>query len=161
VSTAFLPGSAFTGGVDWDVRFKSRYSLTGYLAGSHVRGTADAIADIQQNSRHYFQRPDATALHLDETATSLDGASGRIGISKIGGRRVRFNSQVGFKSPGFELNDVGFLRRADERWTANWFQIRSDTPNRWFRNRNLNFNQWAAWNYSGDRLFAGSNVNGN
>jgi hypothetical protein len=126
-----------------------------------VRGTADAIEDIQENSRHYFQRPDAMALHLDETATSLAGASGRIGISKIGGQRVRFNSQVGFKSPGFELNDVGFLRRADERWTANWFQIRSDVPNRWFRNRNLNFNQWAAWNYSGDRLFAGSNVNGN
>jgi hypothetical protein len=161
VSTAFLPTSAFTGGADWDLRFKSRYSLTGYLAGSHVRGTAVAIEDIQENSRHYFQRPDATALHLDETATSLAGASGRIGISKIGGQRVRFNSQVGFKSPGFELNDVGFLRRADERWTANWFQIRSDVPNRWFRNRNLNFNQWAAWNYSGDRLFAGSNVNGN
>jgi uncharacterized protein DUF5916/cellulose/xylan binding protein with CBM9 domain len=160
-TTTFLPKSAFTGGVDWDVRFKSRYSVTGYLAGSSVSGSADAIDGIEENSRHYFQRPDATVLHLDQAATSLAGASGRVGVSKIGGQRVRFNSQVGFKSPGFELNDVGFLRRADERWMANWFQVRSDAPNRWFRNRNLNFNQWATWNYSGDRLFAGENVNGN
>ena len=160
-TTSILPSSAFTGGVDWDVRFKSRYSVTGYLAGSSVRGSADAIDGIEENSRHYFQRPDATMLHLDPAATSLAGASGRVGISKIGGQRVRFNSQVGFKSPGFELNDVGFLRRADERWMANWLQVRSDVPNRWFRNRNLNFNQWSAWNYSGDRLFAGQNVNGN
>ena len=160
-TTSILPSSAFTGGVDWDVRFKSRYSVTGYLAGSSVRGSADAIDGIEENSRHYFQRPDATMLHLDPAATSLAGVSGRVGISKIGGQRVRFNSQVGFKSPGFELNDVGFLRRADERWMANWLQVRSDVPNRWFRNRNLNFNQWSAWNYSGDRLFAGQNVNGN
>ena len=160
-TTTFLPKSAFTGGVDWDVRFKSRYSVTGYLAGSSVSGSTDAIDGIEENSRHYFQRPDATVLHLDQAATSLAGASGRVGVSKIGGQRVRFNSQVGFKSPGFELNDVGFLRRADERWMANWLQVRSDAPNRWFRNRNLNFNQWATWNYSGDRLFAGENVNGN
>src|SRR5438309_2276365 len=112
-TTSILPSSAFTGGVDWDVRFKSRYSVTGYLAGSSVRGSADAIDGIEENSRHYFQRPDATMLHLDPAATSLAGVSGRVGISKIGGQRVRFNSQVGFKSPGFELNDVGFLRRAD------------------------------------------------
>jgi hypothetical protein len=160
-TTSFLPSSAVTGGVDWDVRFKSRYSVTGYLAGSSVHGSANAIDDIEENSRHYFQRPDTDVLHLDQAATSLAGASGRAGISKIGGQRVRFNSQIGFKSPGFELNDVGFLRRADERWMANWFQVRSDVPNRWFRNRNLNFNQWAVWNYSGDRLFAGENVNGN
>ena len=90
-TTSILPSSAFTGGVDWDVRFKSRYSVTGYLAGSSVRGSADAIDGIEENSRHYFQRPDATMLHLDPAATSLAGVSGRVGISKIGGQRVRFN----------------------------------------------------------------------
>jgi hypothetical protein len=160
-TTRFLPSSASSGGVDWDLRFKSRYSLTGFLAGSTVRGAAEAIDDIQQNSRHYFQRPGAGTTRLDEDATSLGGAGGRIGIGKIGGQRVRFNSQVGFKSPGFDLNDIGFLRRADERWTSNWLQVRSDTPSRWFRSRNLNFNEWSTWNYDGDRMNAGENVNGN
>ena len=156
-----LPSSAYTGGVDWDARFKKFYSVTGYLATSSVRGDRDAITAIEQNSRHYFQRPDAASFDLDSTATLLDGASGRIAISKIGGQRVRFNSNVGFKSPGFDLNDVGFLRRADEKWMANWIQIRSDVPNKWFRNRNINFNQYATWNYDGDLLFGGGNVNGN
>jgi hypothetical protein len=156
-----LPGAAYAGGADWDVRFKSRYSLTGYLAASRITGDPDAIATVEQNSRHYFQRPDASSFHLDPSATSLDGASGRVSVSKIGGQRVRFNSQVGFKSPGYDLNDVGFLRRADERWVADWIQFRSDVPNRWFRGRNLNFNFWRGWNYDGDRIFGGGNINGN
>lgn len=157
----FLPNSAYAGGVDFDARFKSRYSLTGYWAASRVNGSADAIDSIQENSRHYFQRPDATAFVLDPTRTSLSGTSGRIGINKIGGQRLRFGSQVGFKSPGFDLNDAGFLRRADQRWLLNWFQIRSDVPNRWFRSRNLNFNQYSSWNSDGDRLVNGGNVTAN
>ena len=43
---------------------------------------------------------------------------------------------------------------------SNWLQIRSDKPNRWFRSRNINFNQWANWNSDGDRLVTGGNVNG-
>ena len=156
-----LPSSAYSGGVDWDVRIKTRFSVTGFLAASRVNGDAGAIGAIEQNSRHYFQRPDAASFALDPAATSLNGGSGRIGISKISGQRVRFNAQMGFKSPGFDLNDVGFLRRADQTWTSNWFQIRSDKPNKWFRSRNFNINQWAAWNYDGDRLFSGENVNTN
>jgi hypothetical protein len=156
-----LASTAFTGGADWDLRFRTRYAITGFLAASTIHGDPAAIQEIQETSRHYFQRPDATSFTLDKTATSLDGASGRIGISKIAGQHVRFNSNAGFKSPGFDLNDVGFLRRADEKWMSNWFQIRSDKPNKWFRNRNFNINQWAAWNYDGDRLFSGQNVNGN
>ena len=36
--TDFLPGQAFTGGVDWDWRMKKRYAIQGYWAGSTVRG---------------------------------------------------------------------------------------------------------------------------
>jgi hypothetical protein len=72
---------------------------------------------------------------------------------------VRFNSNVGFKSAGFDINDVGFLRRADTRNMGNWIQFRSDKPNRWFRSRMINFNQYAQWNSDGDRLGAGENIN--
>lgn len=159
-TTHLLADSAYTGGADWDLRFKSRYAFTGYVTASRVHGSAEAIDDIQQNSRHYFQRPDAASFDLQPGATSLNGASGRFRVGKIGGQRVRFNTEVGFKSPGFDLNDTGFLRRADERWTANWFQVRSEKPNKWFRSRYLNFNYWSVWNYDGDRLFGGGNVNG-
>jgi hypothetical protein len=155
----FLPDAAYTGGIDVDARFKKRYSITGYWAASSVRGAPEAIESIQKNSRHYFQRPDATAFALDPTLTSLNGSSGRIGINKIGGQRVRFSSQLGFKSSGFDLNDTGFLRRADERSLMNWIQFRNDVPNRWFRTRRLNFNQYSGWNSDGDPLVNGGNVN--
>jgi len=155
----FLPDHSFAGGVDVDARFKSMYSLTGYLAASSVHGDPEAITDLQEDSRHYYQRPDATSFALDTTRTSLSGASGRVGISKIGGRHTRFNFNAGFKSPGFDLNDAGFLRRADEQWASGWFQVRSDTPTRVFRSRNINFNYFGTWNRDGDTLVNGGNIN--
>ena len=32
-------------------------------------------------------------------------------------------------------------------------------PGRFVRNWNINFNQWAGWNFGGDRLFSGGNIN--
>src|SRR5262249_9123856 len=36
---------------------------------------------------------------------------------------------------------------------------RSDRPNRILRSRIVNFNQWRAWNFDGDRLSGGENIN--
>jgi hypothetical protein len=155
----FLPRTALTSGLDWDLRFKTRYSLTGYLVGSDVRGEPEAIQRLQENSRHYYQRPDLISESLDPTRRSLSGSGGSVAISKIGGKHVRFNSNIAFKTPGLDFNDIGFMRRADERTVGNWLQIRSDTPTRWFRSRNINFNQYARWNFDGDRVFSGGNVN--
>lgn len=155
----FLPKNAFTGGVDFDWRLGKAYSLAGYWAGSSVRGTADAIAEIQQSTVHSFQRPGAESFRYDPTRTSLNGQSGSLSISKIAGQYARFNSNVSYKSPGFEINDLGFLSRADEISQSNWFQLRSDTPNAWRRSININFNQWAGWNYDGDLRYAGGNIN--
>jgi len=157
----FLPDHAVSGGVDFDARFKSMYSVTGYWAASSVHGDPEAITDLQEDARHYYQRPDATSFELDPTRTSLSGTSGRVGINKIGGQHTRFNFNAGYKSPGFDLNDAGFLRRADERWTVNWFQIRSDKPTRFFRSRNINFNYFGTWNSDGDTLVNGGNINAN
>jgi len=157
--TGVLPDSAYTGGVDWDLRIRKNFSLSGFLSGSTVRGDASAIETIQTNSRHYFQRPDATSFDLTPGATSLNGAGSRIRFSQIGGKSTRFNTEFGFKSPGFDLNDIGFLRRADQRWTANWFQFRNEKPGKRLRSRYINFNYFSTWNYDGDRLFSGGNVN--
>jgi uncharacterized protein DUF5916/cellulose/xylan binding protein with CBM9 domain len=158
-SLEFLASRANAAGADWDVRFRKRYAMTGYLVGSSIRGGAAAIDRLQENSRHYYQRPDLSSVTLDPARTSLNGSAGQIAIAKIGGEHVRFNSNVGFKTPGFDINDLGFLRRADQRTMSNWLQFRSDRPNRVFRSRMINFNQWRAWNFDGDRLWGGQNVN--
>ena len=155
----FLANTAVTSGVDFDLRFKTRDALTGYWVGSDVRGDTPAIARLQQNSRHYFQRPDLESERLDLSRTSLRGSAGKLSIGKIGGQYVRFNSNVTFKTPGLDINDLGFMRRADERSVGNWLQIRTEKPGKWFRSRMINVNQYANWNFDGDRLFSGGNVN--
>ncbi|MGH9345792.1 MAG: DUF5916 domain-containing protein [Vicinamibacterales bacterium] len=158
-SVDFLPSSAVTGGVDYDWRIGRRFSVSGFLAGSSVRGSAEAIEGLQENNVHSFQRPDAEHLEVDPAATALNGYAGSASFGKIAGERVRFSSFVGFKSPGFDINDLGFQRRADERFESQWLQWRFDRPGRYVRSFRVNFNQWGGWNFDGERLFLGGNVN--
>jgi Domain of unknown function (DUF5916) len=83
--TDFLASNAFTSGLDWDLRMKKRYPIQGYVAGSDVRGNADAIRRLQESTVHSFQRPDADHVELDPARTAMSGAGGSIGFSKIAG----------------------------------------------------------------------------
>ncbi len=155
----FLPDTAVTGGVDADIRLGQSYSLSGFFAGSHVRGTEDAIARIQRSTVHSFQRPDADHVEFDPTRTTLNGHAGQIALNKIAGARTRLNTYVSYKSTGFDLNDLGFHQRADEIGQGTWFQVRDNVPGRFVREFVINFNQWQGWNMAGERRYWGSNVN--
>lgn len=158
-SVNFLPSAAQTGGIDYDWRFGRRFNISGYWAGSRVHGSAAAIERLQRSTVHAFQRPDAEHVELDPLATTLGGHSGSISFGKIGGEKTRFNAFYGYKSPGFDMNDVGFQRRADERVISHWFQMRDQVPGRFTRSFIWNLNQWAGWNFDGERMFSGGNVN--
>jgi hypothetical protein len=155
-----LARTAVAGAVDGDWRLGGgRYSVSGFFAGSSVHGSADAIARIQRSNVHSFQRPDAGYLTYDPTRTSLGGHSGGLNFSKISGQRTRGNANVGYRSPGYEVNDLGFQPRADEIWQNAWFQIRSERHGKYVRFKNINFNQWSGFNFGGDRRELGFNVN--
>ena len=154
-----LADTAVTGGVDWDWRVMKKYSVTGYWAGSTLRGDPAAIASIQESTVHSFQRPDAGHVEYDPTRTSLSGNAGMVAFSKISGERIRFNTNVGFKSPGFDTNDIGFIRRADAINQSNWIQFRDDRPGKHVRSFRWNLNQWSAYNFDGDLRYSGGNLN--
>jgi uncharacterized protein DUF5916/cellulose/xylan binding protein with CBM9 domain len=155
-----LAGSAYTGGADWDVRLRNnRYAIAGYLAGSAINGTAAAILRLQENNVHSYQRPDADHVEIDPARTRLSGAAGALAARKIGGERVRFESNVNFTTPGYDTNDVGFMRRADIVSQNNWIQWRNDRPGKHVRSFRFNLNQWSSHNFGGDRLNLGGNVN--
>lgn len=156
---SFLPSSAVTGGVDADIRFGRRFGLQAMWAGSVVRGDALAISRIQRSTVHSYQRPDAGHVEFDPSRTALAGRAGSLSFSKIAGQRYRFSTYAGFKSPGFDINDLGFQSRADEIMISNWHQLTWDKPGKYVRRRNINFNQWAGWNFDGDLRFAGGNIN--
>ena len=159
-SVAFLlPDQAVTGGVDYDWRIGQRWGLKGYWAGSSVSGSIAAINDLQRNNVHSFQRPDAGHVEVDPLADTLRGHSGMVAFTKIAGERTRMNVNVGYKSPGFEVNDLGFQQRADDIPQSSWLGIKWDKPGRYTRNIRINFNQWSSFNFDGDRLELGGNFN--
>ena len=157
--TRFLAEQAFTGGVDYDWRLGDRYSLSGFWAGSRISGDPAAMTRVQENAVHYYQRPDADYVDYDPNATSLSGHAGSLAVGKIAGEKLRFTGNYAYKSPGFEINDLGFQRRADERTMNHWVQLRDQVPGKYKRQFMVNFNQWAGWNFGGDNLYSGGNVN--
>ncbi|MGH7645467.1 MAG: DUF5916 domain-containing protein [Gemmatimonadales bacterium] len=105
--------SAVTGGLDgWKFLDRDKeWVLTGWLAGSHVRGSESRITSLQRNSVRYYQRPDAEQTRVDPNATSLSGWAARFHLNKQKGSWFS-NSGLGFISPGYETNDLGFMSRA-------------------------------------------------
>ena len=90
--------------------------LTGWAGVTRVEGDQARMISLQENSQHYFQRPDASHLGVDSLLTSLNGYGLRFYLNKNKGKFFS-NSAIGILSPGFDVNDLGFESRAD---VINW-----------------------------------------
>ncbi|MCP5061534.1 MAG: carbohydrate binding family 9 domain-containing protein [Ignavibacteriae bacterium] len=110
-----LNRNAYTFGLDgWTFLDTGKvYVLTAYAVGSYIEGTNQQITNMQERSYRYFQRPDATYSILDTNRTSLAGIYSRIMLNKQEGN-FYVNSAIGFVTPGFENNDLGFQWNADK-----------------------------------------------
>ncbi len=117
-------------------------------------GSAEAIAQTQLSSARYYQRPDAKSFAFDPTRTSLDGWGGRGMLSKQTGD-WRPNISIQAYSPGFEINDVGFLQRTDIISSSAVDQYINQRPTAHFRERNLWIGAWQNRNFDGDTLERG------
>ncbi|MDI6846020.1 MAG: DUF5916 domain-containing protein [Candidatus Saccharicenans sp.] len=155
-----LHRSAYSGGFDLYHSWKDRqYYFSMKLVGSGVFGSQEALQRTQMSSVHYFQRPDADYLTFDPTRRSLYGHGGSVDFGRLGGSRLMFSTGVTWRSPGLELNDVGYLRYADVAMQYLWLGYRFFRPFYIFRNLSINLNEWVGWNFGGERIFAGGNVN--
>jgi hypothetical protein len=128
-----LRREALSGGIDLRHRFaEGRYSLTGSLAASVVRGTATAIDRTQRNAVHYYNRPDA-GLHYDPSRTSISGTNLLVKADKVAGT-LTYGGSYERLSPGFETNDLGFLAQADQQTGQVYASIQSSQPRAFWRN---------------------------
>ncbi|MDH3223841.1 MAG: DUF5916 domain-containing protein, partial [Gemmatimonadota bacterium] len=156
-----LRDAAYTGGIDARHRFgEDRFEISGYLLGSHVTGTPEAIASTQRAPARYFQRPDADHLDFDPTRTSLSGWAGSAVFNKIAGGYWRYATGLTARSPGFEANDIGFMRETDFISPFVWVGHNHYNASEHFQRWNLNFNAWSAYSFGGERYNLGGNVNG-
>ncbi|HEX8390914.1 MAG TPA: DUF5916 domain-containing protein, partial [Longimicrobium sp.] len=157
---SFLPGSAYAGGLDWRHRFlNGAWQFNGFFLQSSVRGDTLAIQRLQRSPSRLFHRPDADYVEYDPTRTALNGSGGLIAINKIAGT-WQTGSGLVYRSPGFEVNDAGFLTGADRlAWDAyvgyNRYQPRGP-----FRSYNAYWSNVAGFTTGGDRTSFSSNVNG-
>lgn len=157
----YLHQSAYSGGIDFVHKWHNKdweFNFSSYF--SRVSGSTEAITNTQESWIHGFQRPDATHLSLDSSRTSLSGQGGKILLSKNGGK-LKFMAATAWKSPGLELNDVGYMRQADNILEVIWVGYRIYEPFSIFRYFNLNFNQWTEWNFAGESTGPGGNINAN
>ena len=147
----FLHSHAYSGGLDFKHNWKERkYYAEGSAVVSHVRGSAEAIAATQTSLTHLFQRVDADHVEVDPTRTSLTGSGGRFEIGKGSGGNWRYNFGGNWRSPELELNDIGFLRQADEiRQYANIRRFWNKSTS-WFRQANVGLNQFSSYDFQGN-----------
>lgn len=155
----FLNNNAYTGGMDFMQYFKDKkYFLSVKSAGSYIKGNSKAMADQQLSSRRYFQRPDADYLVYDSTLTSLSGWGGNFTIGKQSQKGLSYGFNLSLRSPGFELNDVGYLRRANSIFHFFWANYNITEPFSIFRSLSINTNEWSGWDFGGVSTFWGGNI---
>ncbi len=146
-----LRKSAYTGGLDFRHNWNNRkYFLEGNIVASHVEGSKEAIEETQNELTHLFQRVDADHVQVDPNRTSLTGTGGKIVGGKSGGGNWRYNTGAFWRSPELELNDVGFLRQADEiRQFAN-IRYLFLKPTKLYRRANIFVEQFSTFDFEGN-----------
>jgi hypothetical protein len=156
-----MHGQAYSGGIDFTKFFKDKtWMFNVNTAVSHVAGSEEAILRTQRSPARYFQRPDADHVKLDSARTSLTGSGGRVQILKTGSGHWSMLGSVIWKSPQFEINDLGFMREADNILQVVWVGYREWEPKGFYRSYNINMNQYNVWNFGGQQVMGGANING-
>ena len=147
----FLRNGAYTGGFDFKHNWKNRnYYFEGNFVGSHITGSEEAITRTQRSITHLFQRVDAGHVTVDENKTSLSGTGGKLELGKAGGGNWRYDGGVIWRSPELELNDIGFLRQADEiKQTASIRRL-FIRPTNFYRRAQLEFSQYSTFDFDGN-----------
>ncbi|MES2524688.1 MAG: DUF5916 domain-containing protein [Gemmatimonadota bacterium] len=149
-----LPSSAITGGADWKLRYRQgMYEITGWVGGSHVQGDKAAIARLQRNSAHFFQRPDQSHVSFNPERTSLSGTSASLRLDKNAGRFTLGGIQLSMRSPGFDINDAGQTRSGDDIDFNADIQLRDTKPNRFVRLYTFGTATQSGWNFGGTRQY--------
>jgi len=145
--------SAYTGGMDFTHHWSNKtYYLNATAVFSHIKGSTESINNLQLSSARYYQRPDAQHLSLDTTMSQLSGFGGNIELGKGSKGKWRYSANINWRSPGLELNDVGYMRLSDllsQNITVGYIE---NKPKSIFRTFSVSLNQQNTWNFGGTYL---------
>ena len=155
----FLREEAYSAGVDLVHRWDDRaWYVRANAVASRVAGSTEAITRTQTDFERLYQRPDADHLGVDSTATSLTGTGGELALGNSEGDWV-FEAGGTFRTPGLELNDIGFLQEADRMDFYAWGARRWRNPVGPFNRFQWNHNLYAGADWSGASTYRRYNTN--
>ena len=150
--TNLLRSRADVGAVDFEHQWANRvWGLTGAFAFSSIGGSKQVITNAQRSSARYYQRPDAESFELDSDRETLNGSSVALGLNKSG--KWSMGATLKQVSPGFEVNDLGFMGRVDVRNFGVSGTYNQTTPGKHLRDWNVGMGSNHAFNFDGDRLW--------
>ncbi|MDP2335988.1 MAG: DUF5916 domain-containing protein [Bacteroidota bacterium] len=147
---AFLSKSAMAGGIDFQHNWKKRkyfVDFKGFF--SDIKGEKDAISRLQLSPVHYYQRTDASHLEYDPERTSLTGWGGSLKGGKRSGK-FRATGSLNWRSPGVDINDVGYLYQADLINELVNMTYKVSHPKGIVRSYFVEFEQEHDWSYGGE-----------
>ncbi|MCP4310563.1 MAG: carbohydrate binding family 9 domain-containing protein [Bacteroidetes bacterium] len=153
-----MPSSAVSGGLDllhyWN---NKNYYFEAKTIASQLSGSQEAILRKQLSHIHRFQRPDAGYLSVD---TSMEQLGGHGGVIKVGKKGGRFNFDVlgQYRSPGLNLNEMGFIKQADFFGQGVGLSYEMNEPGDWVRNYKIEFSQEAQWSFGGENTLNNAGI---
>lgn len=143
--------NAFTAGIDFTQYFANRlYYIEAKGMFSSLHGSRSAILNKQLSAAHYYQRESGEGyLKLDPERRSLQGTGGYVKAGRKGNAQWVYSQVFSWSSPGFDLNDVGYMRQADYKSNESEIAYRRTDPWGPFRFAGINLTQKNKWDYGG------------
>ena len=146
--------NAYTAGIDFTQYFANRlYYVETKGMFSSLHGSEKAILKTKTNAAHYYHRESGTSyLDLNPEKKSLQGTGGYVKAGKRGNAQWNYAQTFSWSSPGFDLNDVGYMKQADFLYNESEIAFRRTDILGPFRYLALNLTQKNTWNYGGDLI---------
>ena len=157
----FMNRNAYTGGIDFLHQWHDKeYYLDAKLVASSITGSREAMTNLQQSSARYYQRPDIQYAHLDTTSNRLSGYGGDVKIGKGSKGLWRYSTELIWRSPGLDLNDMGFMQMADVIKQKNSVYCFVNKQVSMFRTYNFTLSETNNWDFGLNYLSSNANLNG-
>ena len=155
----FLNRNAYTGGIDFLHQWHDKeYFLDAKLVASSITGSSEAMTNLQQSSARYYQRPDIQNVHIDTISNRLSGYGGDVKIGKGSKGLWRYSTELIWRSPGLDLNDMGFMQMADIIKQKNSVYCFVNKQVSLFRTYNFTLSETNNWDFALRYLSSNANL---
>jgi hypothetical protein len=146
----FLNKAAYTGGLDLLHQWHDKtYFISAKSLFSHMTGDPLAMLTLQEAPARYMQRPDFAHLGIDSSRTSLTGTGLDVRIGKSGTGHWKYDLGLNYLSPGFDINDIGFMHTTDMLSQSASLKYLVYEPFSIFRTFSVSLEQSNFWNAGG------------